>query len=86
MTALSEGGFAVAYTNPVSALTSDIHATLFNATGQRIGVDTIISPTDTEGFRSLAALAAFADGRLIATWLDDSGNVADPVGISGQIL
>jgi hypothetical protein len=86
VTALHEGGFSVAYTNLVSALNSDIRATLFDAAGQRIGVDTIISPADTEGFRSLSTLATLADGRLIATWLDDSGNVADPVGISGQIL
>ena len=87
VTALSGGGFAVTYSDPnASAVRWDIHAALFDGAGHRIGVDTIISPTDVDGAKSLSSLATLADGRLIATWLDESGRVSDPVGISGQIL
>lgn len=86
VTALPEGGFAVTYTNPASPLRWDIRAAMFDGTGQRIGADTLISPADVEGSKALPSVTTLADGRLMTTWLDNSGRMFDPVGISGQIL
>ncbi|KAB0264848.1 calcium-binding protein [Microvirga brassicacearum] len=86
VTALPEGGFAVTYTNPASALRWGIRAAMFDGTGQRIGADTLISPVDVEGSKGVSSVTTLADGRLMTAWLDNSGRIFDPVGISGQIL
>ncbi|MBF9233414.1 calcium-binding protein [Microvirga alba] len=86
VTALDDGGFSVTYTNPKNAGQWDIRAAIFNGAGQRVGSDVLVSPQNVMGDKALPALATMADGRLIATWLDESGRDVDAVGVSAQFL
>jgi Ca2+-binding RTX toxin-like protein len=86
VTALADGGFAVAYLNHIADRNStDVHVASFNGNGVRTSDDTIVERVYGQFYST--AITTLADGRVTVSWTnevsvwDDNGS-----GLHGQIL
>jgi Ca2+-binding RTX toxin-like protein len=81
VTALADGGFAVAYFDAVTGRNSaDVHLAAFNSTGARVGTDNILERAYAGSGLDITTLA---DGRLTVTW-SSSVHAVDDFGYSIQ--
>ncbi|MDP8918173.1 MAG: hypothetical protein M3O00_04720, partial [Pseudomonadota bacterium] len=84
VTALADGGFAVTYCNtpdPINGTESDIRTAAFDATATARGEVILSSPS---GEALEPAVTSLADGRLLVTWTEFSGESASD--ITAQIV
>ncbi|MBM1169793.1 calcium-binding protein [Microvirga arabica] len=89
VTALKNGGFAVAYMSDPDATgipdeDGDIHVQVFNAAGQRDGAEVRVNTT-TRGTQTNPVITELGDGRLVVSWDDQPLKTAYP-NVRYQIL
>lgn len=85
VSALPDGGFAVAYADTSSG-DSDIHLVTFDSTGVRAS-DEVVANAGTMGRQWYPTLTTLANGRLVVGWQDEPGDDwNDLVNIRAQIL
>ncbi|MBC7952953.1 MAG: FecR domain-containing protein [Rhodospirillaceae bacterium] len=85
--ALKGGGFVIAWSDDVEGGANNINAQQYAADGTKVGGETCLN-TITAGDQTHIALTQLADGRIVATWSDNSQTGTDTSGyaIHGQIL
>ena len=89
VTALQDGGFLVGWMGAMPGDSSwhAVGAQVFSATGSKVG-DAFRVNTSTTDDQYHSAFATLADGRIVATWQDESLTLGDSSGdaIKGQLL
>ena len=82
LTALANGGFVAAFTsyrNDGTQNYHDVHATLFDSSGNQVGIELVINTTSL-GSQHQPAISALSDGSFVIVWVDNSayyGNSPD---------
>ncbi len=86
VTALKNGGFAVAFTNVPTTVgdDGDIMVQLFTASGEKDGAEIRVNTT-TRGHQTNPVIAELADGRLVVSWDDQPVDYASS-NVRSQIL
>ena len=87
VTSVPGGGFLVAWQTLNSAQDGSgaaIKAQMFDSSGTKVGGEMLVNTLAT-GSQSMPDLATLADGRVIATWTSESGDISGP-SIRAQIL
>src|SRR5882724_6062821 len=91
LTALADGGFMAAWTDPSGAFAGEpgygVVGQIFHPDGTLSGNSFLLNTT-TSGVQRKAALAQLADGHIAATWIDDSMSADDASNeaIRGQLF
>lgn len=87
ITALDNGGFAIAYEEFVSndELDLGIRVTTFDASGAAVGAE-VVAPDITTGGQASPAIVALTGGGFVVTWLDASGGAFDALRFVGQLF
>lgn len=78
--ALADGGFVVAWQSGDASF-GGIKGQIFNASGNKVGVEFLIN-TQTLNNQFRPAISALADGRFVVSWVDTSGTLGDSDGTS----
>jgi Ca2+-binding RTX toxin-like protein len=77
ITALQDGGFAIAWTGGADGNGSAVSAQRYSATGEALGGNILLN-TNTTAYQTQPDLAQLADGTLIASWSTEAhGNATD---------
>ena len=83
ITALSDGGYVVAWTDQsLAAPDSDgnsVRAQVFHADGAKVGGEFLVNTT-TANSQMLVSIAGLVDGRFVAAWYDNSQTGGDTLG------
>jgi FG-GAP-like repeat len=78
ITALSGGGFVVAWSEASGLQTLNrvsVQAQVFDAAGNKIGSELLVTQATSQSQQSFAALASLTSGGFVATWLDVEGKL-----------
>jgi hypothetical protein len=83
-TDLTQGGFALAWTNNTAASVVDVFARTFSADGEPLTNELQLNQT-TNGSQTRAYLAALGEGGFVATW-DSNGQDGNLTGVSARLF
>ena len=77
ITALSDGGFVVAWLQAGANSSVDVHFFRFDAAGNPVGAEVVIDAPDFVAFQD-AQILGLADGGFVVSWQRQGGPVSDP--------